>query len=89
MSMAESVNISVPREVAERLDRLAEGSAQTRASLAALAIETWLADEERNRESIVAGMREIQAGKSIPHEEVRRWLDSWGSDNELPPPTCE
>lgn len=25
----------------------------------------------------------------IPHEEVCKWLESWGTENELPPPTCK
>ena len=32
------------------------------------------------------GVAEIKAGKGVPYAKVRRWLLSWGSDNELPPP---
>jgi predicted transcriptional regulator len=31
---------------------------------------------------------EIAAGKFISHEAIRRWLLSWGTPNELPPPKC-
>lgn len=36
--------------------------------------------------AIDQGLAEIKAGKSIPYAKVRRWLLSWGTDNELPPP---
>jgi predicted transcriptional regulator len=34
------------------------------------------------------GLSDLDAGRSIPYELVRRWLLSWGTDNELPPPEC-
>ncbi|HEY0601227.1 CopG family transcriptional regulator [Brevundimonas sp.] len=33
-------------------------------------------------------MADIDAGRFITHEAVVRWLKSWGTGNELPPPTC-
>ena len=32
---------------------------------------------------------EVDAGKTTPYEEVRRWLLSWGTDKELPRPRCK
>jgi predicted transcriptional regulator len=32
------------------------------------------------------GLAEADAGKTIPYAKIRRWLLSWGSDKELPPP---
>jgi len=31
------------------------------------------------------GIVEADAGRLIPYEDIRRWLLSWGSDNELLP----
>ncbi|MGK6318125.1 hypothetical protein [Sphingomonas sp. DT-204] len=31
---------------------------------------------------------ELDAGRFVSHEAVMRWLESWGTDNELPPPKC-
>lgn len=33
-------------------------------------------------------MADIDAGRFITHEAVVRWLKSWGTENELPPPRC-
>ena len=35
------------------------------------------------------GIADADAGRVIPYEKVRAWLESWGTDNELPPPECE
>ncbi|HYC05405.1 MAG TPA: CopG family transcriptional regulator [Azospirillaceae bacterium] len=32
---------------------------------------------------------DIAAGRVVPHEDVRKWLLSWGQPDELPPPTCK
>jgi predicted transcriptional regulator len=43
------------------------------------------ADEEH---ALAAAEAQITAGKTISHKAVRRWLLSWGTPNELPPPKC-
>ena len=35
---------------------------------------------------IRAGLAELEAGKGISNERVMEWLDSWGTENELPAP---
>ena len=34
------------------------------------------------------GLADAKAERTVPYEKVRRWLLSWGSDKELPPPKC-
>ncbi|HEY5047492.1 MAG TPA: hypothetical protein VII49_05685 [Rhizomicrobium sp.] len=34
------------------------------------------------------GLADLDADRSIPYEKIRRWLLSWGTHNELPPPEC-
>ncbi len=33
-------------------------------------------------------MADIDAGRFISHDAVVRWLKSWGTADELPPPKC-
>ena len=35
---------------------------------------------------IRAGLAELEAGQSVSNERVMEWLDSWGTENELPSP---
>jgi hypothetical protein len=42
--------------------------------------EEWVLQE------IQAGLAEAEAGETVTHEKVFRWLRSWGTANELPPP---
>lgn len=48
--------------------------------------------DEEERAAFLAAVQEgrddIEAGRFVPYEKVRRWLLSWGTDHELPPPEC-
>ena len=35
---------------------------------------------------IQQGLDDLTAGKTIPNDQVIEWLDSWGTENELPAP---
>jgi predicted transcriptional regulator len=46
-------------------------------------------DDEESAAYLAAvdeGIASLDAGRGIPYEKIRRWLLSWGTDNELPPP---
>ena len=39
-------------------------------------------------EAVKEGMADADARRVVPYELVRRWLLSWGTEEELPPPEC-
>ena len=39
-------------------------------------------------EAVKEGIASADAGRTVPYEEVRQWLLSWGTENELPKPEC-
>ena len=41
------------------------------------------------RAAIDEARADVDAGKTVPYEEVRRWLLSWGTKKELPRPRCK
>lgn len=43
-------------------------------------------DEEEEKRAIAEAEAALKAGRIVPHEEVVKWLKSWGSPNELPCP---
>ena len=46
------------------------------------------ADMQALRQAVAEGAASLDAGHSIPYADVRRWLLSWGREDELPPPEC-
>lgn len=88
MADTASLTVYLPSEIEARLDRLAKSTSISKSTLAAAAIVVYLDDQERQLEKIREGLADAKAGRVVSHEEVTRWLESWGSENELPPPRC-
>jgi predicted transcriptional regulator len=43
-------------------------------------------DDEAEARAIAEAEADVDAGRLVPHEEVVKWLRSWGTPNELPRP---
>lgn len=46
------------------------------------------AEFEANRRAVAEARQAIAEGRVVDHEDVRRWLLSWGTEHELPRPKC-
>jgi predicted transcriptional regulator len=50
-------------------------------------VKTPEQDEDAEFERAVKeGISSLDRGRNIPYEKIRRWLLSWGTKDELPPP---
>jgi predicted transcriptional regulator len=45
-----------------------------------------ITQDSPENEHIRKGLAELEAGQGVSNERVMEWLDSWGSENELPAP---
>ena len=45
-------------------------------------------DEAAKERALPEAERAVAEGRVISHEAMRRWLLSWGTPDELPPPQC-
>nr|WP_043508987.1 CopG family transcriptional regulator [Acidiphilium cryptum] len=45
-------------------------------------------DTEAFVAAVKDGIASADAGRTVPYEDVRKWLLSWGTENELPKPEC-
>jgi len=59
------------------------------AQLATQAIKTMLAQKTAYHFAIDEALKEATKGKFISQNSMHDWLDSWGTDNELPAPTAD
>lgn len=64
---------------AKRRDRSAAYVAQK-------AIEDFLDRQSYKQESLLAAIEEADKGVFISEEAMDKWIDSWDTDEELPPP---
>ena len=78
--------VRVPINVKRRLDKLAKATRRTRSWLAADAVAGYVEQQHWQLVEIEEGIKDADAGRIVPHEDVKRWLNSWGTDNEQAPP---
>jgi RHH-type rel operon transcriptional repressor/antitoxin RelB len=89
MSATTTLTIRVPTTLKRRLDRLAKQSKLSKSWLATDAVQQYVDEQERQAILIEKADKEVDAGRFVPHSDVRQWLLSWGGKKELPPPSCK
>ena len=47
-----------------------------------------IVDQDAEARADAEAEADAAAGRVVSHEAVRRWLLSWATDHELPPPAC-
>ena len=84
------VTTRVSRATKARLSALAKDMRRSESFLAAEAIENYIDVNAWQVGLIKRRLAELEAGvPTVPHEEVERWLDSLGTDHELPMPKAK
>lgn len=87
MSRQAELILHLPPEIIANLDQLAEATQRSRADLAQDALVQYLDIQRWQIEGIREAVEEADRGEpGVPHASVAEWLDSWGSDEERPPP---
>jgi RHH-type transcriptional regulator, rel operon repressor / antitoxin RelB len=72
--------------VKKRLERLAKSTARSRSFLAAEAIEEYLKVNEWQVAGIKKAIDSLDRAEGVPHQDVKDWVASWGSNEERPRP---
>ena len=89
MASTATFTVRVPADLKKRIDQLAKASDRSRSWLAADALRHYVEDQQWQLAEIDAGLQDADAGRVVPHEEVDRWLKSWGSKRKQRPPACK
>jgi len=87
MAKSAMMTVRLTPEVSEKLDALSRDTKRSKSYLASEAIESYVNLNAWQVAHIKAALAEDEEGTpGIPHEEVMRWMKSWGTDRELPRP---
>jgi predicted transcriptional regulator len=81
-----SILVQLDSEVEARLAALAEARQQPVSDVAAEVIAKFVDPESWEHKRIREGLAELESGEGVSNERVMEWLDSWGTENELPAP---
>lgn len=73
-------------ETRQRLEALAKRSRRSKSFLAAEAIAAHVQAEGWQLDEIVAGLDDLDEGRTVNHDAVAGWLRSWGGPHERQAP---
>ncbi len=83
-----TLTLEVPQAIEERLEEVSQATDRTKTWLALEALRSFLDLYEWQVQAIREGIADADAGRLVDHEKVATWLESWGTDDELPAPRC-
>ena len=87
MAKSAVVTVRLTPEVREKLNALARDTKRSTSHLASEAIETYVNLNAWQVAHIKAALAEDEAGgPGVSHEDVVQWMQSWGTERELPRP---
>lgn len=69
------VTAHLPRELAEKLDGLAETLDRPRGWIVKEAVEAYVGLAEERRRETIAALEEVDAGQLVEHAEVESWAE--------------
>jgi predicted transcriptional regulator len=81
-----SILVQLDSAVQARLVALADVRQQPVSDVAAEVIATFFDPDSWEHRHIRAGLADLEAGKRVSNERVVEWLDSWGTESEMPAP---
>ena len=79
--------VRVDAATKKRLEKLAKNTGRSRSFLAAEAISDYLDINEWQVAGIKQAMASLDRGEGVAHQQVKQWVESWGSEREIPQPT--
>jgi predicted transcriptional regulator len=83
------LSLHVKAELKERLEEEARELSITPDALVGRAIESYLEIRGVERELLRQRIAEADKGVFISGEAMHRWIESWDTDDELPPPESD
>jgi RHH-type transcriptional regulator, rel operon repressor / antitoxin RelB len=84
--MTETLSIRLDANTKKRLDALAKRSRRSKSFLAAEAISAYVESEEWQLGELEAGIAALESGQEVSHENVSKWLKTWGKRGETKAP---
>ena len=69
------VTANLPSDVILRLDQVSKSIDRSKSWIVHQALKEWLSEEERRHQLTIEALKEIDEGRGIPHEEIRKWVE--------------
>lgn len=84
--MTKTLTIRLTSEALEDLEQLARSTKRSKAFLAGQAVSDFLANQKWQVEALEEAREQIARGEIVTANEVKAWLQTWGTEKKAPPP---
>ena len=84
--MSTTLSIRIDAETKKRLQALARRARRSTSFLAADAVTAYVDAESWQLDEIEAGLEDLDRGRAVSHDAVKRWMRTWGGRRERKPP---
>jgi predicted transcriptional regulator len=81
------VTAHVPTELAAKVDAIAARRDRSRGWIMKQALSAWVEQEEQRYRLTLEALADVDAGRTVDHDDVEKWVDSLDSDRPLSIPT--
>ena len=81
-----TLSIRLNTRTKARLEALAKASRRSKSFLAAEAIENFVANESWQLAEMEGGIKDLDTNRTVDHQQVEQWLQSWGKKRERKAP---
>jgi RHH-type rel operon transcriptional repressor/antitoxin RelB len=81
-----TLSVRIDTDTKKRLEALAKRARRSKSFLAAEAIAAFVEAESWQLDEIQAGLKELDEGRGVAHQDVAKWLRSWGRKRERKAP---
>jgi predicted transcriptional regulator len=81
------VTAHVPMELAAKVDAIAARRDRSRGWIMKQALSMWVEQEEQRYRMTLEALADVDAGRTVDHDDVETWVDSLDSGQPLPMPT--
>ncbi|HEY4971458.1 MAG TPA: ribbon-helix-helix domain-containing protein [Steroidobacteraceae bacterium] len=80
------VTAHVPTELAAKVDAIAARRDRSRGWIMKQALSAWVEQEEQRYRLTLEALADVDAGRTVDHDDVEKWVDSLDSDRPPPMP---
>ena len=81
------ITAHVPQELAAKVDAIAARRDRSRGWIMKQALSAWVELEEQRYRLTLEALADVDAKRTVDHDDVEKWVDSLGSEQPLPKPT--
>ena len=84
--MTTTLSVRIDTTTKKQLEALAKRARRSKSFLAAEAIAAFVDAESWQFDEIQAGLKDLDEGRLLAHQDVAKWLRSWGRKRERKAP---